>query len=76
MLNCRIDVASVSETTCLGAAFLSGLAVGFWSSRDEIKGRWKSSRKYGSMMDEGEREFLYSMWKKAVSKSRNWTKHI
>ncbi len=56
------------ETTALGAAYLAGLAVGFWKSMDEISKIWKEDRIFSPCMDEETRESLYSGWKDAVKK--------
>ena len=60
------------DTTALGAAYLAGLATGFWSSTDELSDRWKESAAFEPQMDEEERAFLYDGWQKAVSRSLNW----
>ena len=62
------------ETTVTGAAFLAGLATGFWKSKDEIKSVWKIDRVFDPKMEESEREEKYSFWKKAVERSRDWVK--
>lgn len=62
----------VTETTALGAAYLAGLAVGFWSSKDEIKKNWAVDRLYTNTMPHTKREELYDGWKKAVSRSKGW----
>lgn len=64
----------VIETTALGAAYLSGLAIGFWKDRAEIASRWKADREFRPNMDEKIKERLYSGWKKAVKRSLNWDK--
>lgn len=62
----------IIETTALGAAYLAGLAVGFWENRDEIANEWGVDRKFMSAMDEELMEKLYRGWKKAVGRSLNW----
>ena len=59
------------ETTITGAAFLAGLAVGFWKSKDEILEHWKKDKMFECQMDETERTLLYSRWKKAVECTMN-----
>ncbi|RJS93709.1 glycerol kinase GlpK [Salinisphaera sp. Q1T1-3] len=63
-----VDVlrCAVSETTALGAAYMAGLAVGFWTSRDEISDRWALERRFSPDMGEEKREELYAGWKRAV----------
>ncbi len=58
----------ITETTALGAAYLAGLAVGFYNSREEIKQNWKVSREFTPGIDEKEREQLLSGWKKSVER--------
>jgi len=63
----------VPETTALGAAYAAGLAVGFWSSTDEIRANWAADRTWTPTMNEDARERLYGQWKKAVTKTFDWT---
>ena len=62
----------ITETTALGAAFLAGLAVGFWESKDEIADKWYISEKYYPTFNEDKRRELYKGWHKAVEKSKDW----
>jgi glycerol kinase len=62
----------VIETTALGAAYLSGLAVGYWKDKEEIAQKWKVDREFSFNMDEKTKEKLYKGWKKAVSRSLKW----
>ena len=62
----------VAETTALGAAYAAGLAVGFWSSLEELAGNWQEDRRWTPSMDEAERERLDRNWKKAVAKTLDW----
>jgi len=62
----------VIETTALGAAYLSGLAIGFWKDKAEIASKWKADREFIPNMDEKIKEKLYKGWKKAVSRSLSW----
>ncbi|ART64371.1 glycerol kinase GlpK [Kushneria marisflavi] len=63
-----VDVlrCEVNETTALGAAYLAGLAVGFWKSREEIAEYWALERKFEPKMGEKQRDELYDGWKQAV----------
>jgi glycerol kinase len=63
----------VAETTALGAAYAAGLAVGFWSSTDEIRANWSADRTWEPAMDATVRESMYSTWKKAVTRTLDWT---
>jgi glycerol kinase len=58
--------AQHNEATALGAAYLAGLGVGFWRSRDEIAHLWRAGRTFAPVIAEGEREALYDGWKRAV----------
>ncbi|NBK25184.1 MAG: glycerol kinase, partial [Spirochaetia bacterium] len=66
ILGKEVDRPVVTETTALGAAYLAGLATGFWKSRDEIAQKWSMDRKFMPVMNIDEREARYSKWKKAV----------
>jgi glycerol kinase len=63
---------SVTETTALGAASAAGLAVGFWSGRDELVRNWGVARRWQPSMPEAERARLYASWQKAVRRSFDW----
>jgi glycerol kinase len=63
----------IAETTALGAAYAAGLAVGFWSSTDEIRANWAADRTWEPDMDATIRDDLYSTWKKAVTRTFDWT---
>ncbi len=54
------------------AAYLAGLATGFWKSREEIDAKWKAASRYEPAMPEAERERLYARWQKALERSRGW----
>jgi glycerol kinase len=62
----------VSETTALGAAYLAGLAVGFWRSLDELRAAWRCGRTFTPSMDAARREGLLAGWHKAVGRARGW----
>jgi glycerol kinase len=62
----------VAETTALGAAYAAGLAVGFWSSTDEIRDNWAADREWQPAMAADERDALYADWRKAVTKTFDW----
>src|SRR6266576_295580 len=63
----------VKETTALGAAYAAGLAVGFFQDTDELVANWAIDRRWEPTMDEESRERLYHFWKKAVTRSFDWT---
>ena len=62
----------ISETTCLGAAFASGLTTGVWSSIESLRGYWKEEVRWQPSMDDTERSKKVRYWKKAVEKSFGW----
>ncbi len=60
------------ETTALGAAYLAGLAVGYWESREEIQTNWQEGKRYLPGKDPGEMRSGLDKWQKAVSRSKDW----
>jgi len=66
ILNVPVERPVVNETTALGAAYLAGLAVGFWKDREEIAENWKVDRSFGVTMAEEQRNQLYNGWQAAV----------
>lgn len=72
ILDRNVERPIIKETTALGAAYLSGLATGFWTSKDEIKQAIKLDRVFRPNMDNRLREELYKGWKKAVIRSLDW----
>jgi len=67
ILNVPVERPVVNETTALGAAYLAGLAVGYWADQQEIASQWAIDRKFEPKMPEEDRDQLYSGWKKAVN---------
>ena len=64
--------SKTAETTALGAAYLAGLATGFWSGRDEIARIWRSGGRFEPSMPAAEREALVAGWQKAVGRAKGW----
>jgi glycerol kinase len=62
----------VAETTALGAAYLAGLAVGYWTDQRDVARNWALDREFTPAMPEAERERIYGRWKKAVTRSLAW----
>jgi len=62
----------VLETTALGAAYLAGLTVDLWKSREELASHWQAERRFTPQMSAEKREELMARWRDAVSRSRNW----
>jgi glycerol kinase len=65
----------VSETTALGAAYLAGLAVGYWQSQTEIAQNWALDREFAPQMAKADRERRYGVWRKAVERALDWEGH-
>jgi glycerol kinase len=63
---------TVAETTSLGAAYAAGLAVGFWSTEDEMRKNWGVDKEWKPKMKADERDKLYAGWKKAVTRTFDW----
>jgi len=72
LLNVSVRRPVVAETTALGAAYLAGLAVGYWQGLDDVSKNWALDREFRPSMDAVTRERLYAGWKKAVSRSLDW----
>jgi glycerol kinase len=62
----------VAETTALGASYAAGLAVGFWSSTQEVRDNWAEDKRWEPKMDAATRDELYAYWKKAVTRTFDW----
>jgi glycerol kinase len=62
----------VLETTALGAAYLAGLTVDLWKSREELASHWQADRRFEPRMDKSEREAKLARWREAVTRSRRW----
>jgi glycerol kinase len=71
-LNVTVRRPIVRETTALGAAYLAGLAVGYWDGLDDVARNWALDREFRPSMAAADRERLYAGWKKAVSRSLDW----
>jgi glycerol kinase len=65
----------VAETTALGAAYAAGLAVGFWSTFDDLRQNWAKDKEWSPKMDPAQREKEYGFWKKAVTRTFDWVEH-
>jgi len=75
ILGVAVEVPAVTETTSLGAAYLAGLAVGFWQSKEELCAKWRVAKRFEPQMSEPERERLYARWLEAVERAKGWEKH-
>ncbi|CAH2211937.1 glycerol kinase GlpK [Tepidibacter aestuarii] len=74
ILNVPVNRPEVIETTALGAAYLAGLAIGFWKDKEEIKEKWAINRTFNPDMEDEKRSTLYRGWKKAVRRAMEWEK--
>ena len=72
ILNCRVHRPSCIETTALGAAYLAGLAVGYWESLEDIRDNWALDRAFAPDMPAEKREALLKGWDKAVQCAKLW----
>lgn len=72
IMGIEISKPLIAETTALGAAYAAGLAVGFWSSQEEVRKQWQESRRWLSTTSQESRERGYAEWKKAVERTLNW----
>ena len=62
----------VAEPPALGAAYLAGLAVGFWKDRADIESNWAEEKRFTPQMDPAEREKLSRRWAAAVNRTLGW----
>jgi glycerol kinase len=62
----------IGETTALGAAYLAGLAVGYWRDLDDVRSNWALDREFTPSMEDSRRDLLYRGWRKAVERSLRW----
>jgi glycerol kinase len=72
ILGAPVEVPTITETTALGAAYLAGLAVGFWSDLEALRLKWSVARRFEPTMPAERREGLYADWKRAVGRATGW----
>jgi glycerol kinase len=72
MLNTKVIRPEIIETTALGAAYLAGLAVGYWKDMDEIQKQWQVDRVFEPDMKEDDRSKLSKGWQRAVRAAKVW----
>lgn len=70
LLNVQVDRPMINETTALGAAYLAGLAIGYWKDKEEIAKQWQIERSFTPDFADEKRQELYNGWKKAVEATR------
>jgi glycerol kinase len=74
VINCAVKRPTCIETTAMGASYLAGLAVGYWSSKEEVLKNWAIDRTFTPSIDDARRNEMVSGWTKAVACSRGWAK--
>lgn len=74
ILNAKVARPEVIETTALGAAYLAGLAVGYWKNKEDIKSNWAVSKTFEPNLPDAKRIELLKGWEEAVSRTRGWAK--
>jgi glycerol kinase len=74
ILDVQVDRPEVIETTALGAAYLAGLAVGYWENKTHICDNWAISKSFEPSMEDNKKEKLLSGWHEAVKRSQAWEK--
>jgi len=72
LMGVPVERPAVTETTALGAAYLAGLAVGYWSGLDEIAAQWRVGARFEPAMEAAQRDSLYEGWQRAVERARGW----
>jgi glycerol kinase len=72
ILNTKVIRPKITETTALGAAYLAGLAVGYWKNVDEIKKQWQVDKEFSPSMNDEKRNELVNGWQRAVKAAIAW----
>ncbi len=72
ILGVPVQRPEVIETTALGAAYLAGMAVGFWGSKEELSASWNLDKEFTPSMDEDKKEKLYTGWRRAIKRAEDW----
>ena len=62
----------VLETTALGAAYLAGLATGYWSTPDDIKANWQVDRRFEPTMSRDEARAIRGRWERGIARAKDW----
>ena len=75
LLNTPVHRPTIPETTALGAAYLAGLAVGFWENQEELAAKWSLDKEFVPTMDEVQRTQRMSRWQNALKRSLHWAEH-
>src|SRR5664280_1737404 len=69
---CKVIRPKITETTALGAAYLAGLAIGFWKDTAEIENYWEAEKNFEPQMKEEERQKIIIQWGKAIKAAQAW----
>jgi len=72
LLNISVVRPEITETTALGAAYLAGLGVGFWSNTADIQSQWAAERTFSPQLDDAERKTADHRWQRAIRATFNW----
>src|SRR4029077_1498424 len=72
ILNCKVVRPKITETTALGAAYLAGLAVGYWKNIEEIQKQWQVDKTFAPQLDTAKANELLNGWQRAVKASIAW----
>lgn len=75
ILNCNVVRPKITETTALGAAYLAGLAVGYWKNIEEIQQQWQAEKSFSPVMENTTRQDLLKGWQLAVKAAITWADH-
>jgi len=75
ILGAPVERPQIIETTALGAAYLAGLAVNYWT-KNELNQQWQLDQAFESQMEEERRTKLYGGWQKAVKRTMGWEKEV
>ena len=72
LLHTMVVRPKITETTALGAAYLAGLAVGYWKNTDDLKGQWQLDRRFEPQLSADETSLLLKGWHRAVKAAEAW----
>ena len=75
VLDAEVVRPMVAETTCLGAAYAAGLAVGYWPDVETLRANWHKAAEWSPKMEPTVREREYHNWNKAVQRTLDWVEH-
>ena len=72
IVNTKVIRPTMVETTALGAAYLAGLAVGFWKDLEELRAKWQIDQTFEPKVNEAERSDCIQGWARAIKATNNW----